>query len=387
MTDRVRISHGIGGGHDSALSHLCPILRAKGSPPAVVRVISGCYHVALRRVETHVKLLNDVINASRVHCLFGGGRPRSKEIDLSYGPPRPTTSTWKERPTRSSEAWICWHTMISPSEGWILRSTATHPEGVVRPPGNVYTPLVGTAWHLWAVGTHYELTDDQAWLRRVAPPAGVALSVDRQTDGKDRAIDAGAAEGARVWSGPARGGGRLGFVCVPLHDAQSLLCGPAGHRTGLTGHRLQRQQRSGELCRSLLRINIVRAYQWSQARTSTSAMPSGASMQAYADNMCSPSLLPRLFMVRSDFEPALSYDVECGANHLGALGVLNPKSQEISSMLDHLENEYFLTSHVSNMALSTFTTELEPVGVVQSRGVRQDTAVLWTFYAALRFAP
>jgi hypothetical protein len=27
----------------------------------------------------------------------------------------------------------------------------------------------GTDWHLWAVGTHYELTADRQWLRRVAP--------------------------------------------------------------------------------------------------------------------------------------------------------------------------------------------------------------------------
>ena len=84
-------------------------------------------------------------------------------------------------------------------------------------------------------------------------------------------------------------------------------------------------------------------------------MPGGASAQAYPSSLFTIRTTADLHHT-ADMNRGLAYDVELGANHLGVLGLLDPDSPEMTSMLRHVENTWFLTSH--GFLRSDYTTDM-----------------------------
>jgi hypothetical protein len=92
------------------------------------------------------------------------------------------------------------------------------------------------------------------------------------------------------------------------------------------------------------REEILRAYHWAQARMPVNPLQNGTWVPPYPAQVPLPGPVALFFPGEDDNRPSLGcYDVELGASNLVPLGVLDPNSQDVRWMLDHLEDFWFLS--------------------------------------------
>lgn len=90
------------------------------------------------------------------------------------------------------------------------------------------------------------------------------------------------------------------------------------------------------------KADILRAYHHMQTITPVVGLQNGTFVTPYPSQ-----LLPgptALFFSGEDGNRSWCYDVELGAAHLVPYGILDPDSEEVRMMMDHLEDVQFLTS-------------------------------------------
>jgi len=198
----------------------------------------------------------------------------------------------------------------------------------------------GTAWHLWTLGQHYELSRDKNWLEQVAPEiARVGHWIVRQTE-KTKKPDA---HGKRVpeyglmppgvladWNSIACHFMMNAYYFAALRELGDAL-GDIGHPdAGFFKHRAAE-----------LRANILCAYARTQARSPALALRDGTWIPPYPSQVHSPGKLADFFPGQDEGR-TWCYDVEMGASQLVPAGVLDPKSREVDRMMEHMEDVQFL---------------------------------------------
>ncbi|MBI3852858.1 MAG: NPCBM/NEW2 domain-containing protein [Verrucomicrobia bacterium] len=216
----------------------------------------------------------------------------------------------------------------------------------------------GTAWHLWTLGEHYQLTRDKAWLRQIAPEiARVGHWIVRQTDKTKTSVAADVrrrneslpetpvrlfTSAATPECGLMPPGVLADWNSFAYHFAMNAYYSAAlrglGDALGDIGHPDATffKRHAAEL-----RANTLRAYAWTQSRSPALALRDGTWIPHYPSQVQSPGKLTDFFPGQ-DAGRSWCYDVELGAHQLVPTGVLDPRSREVERMLDHLEDVQFL---------------------------------------------
>ncbi len=202
--------------------------------------------------------------------------------------------------------------------------------------------LVGTGEHLWTLAEHVDRTQDRAWLKQIAPDvARVCGWIAQQragTQGRD-ARGQRVPESGLMPPGVSADWNRYAFrffndaqYCAGLASASRVLadCGhPAA--AGLAEDARQYQ------------ADLLAAFHWTQARAPVLWLENGTWAPAQ------PAMLDCFgkveeFLPGEDGNRSWAYSVELGPHHLAALGILDPRSPEVESMLEYLEGTQFLRS-------------------------------------------
>ncbi len=286
------------------------------------------------QIEIPDKLFENIIKASVMYLLASTRRTESEQL-------APWAAAWVYGPIEN-EAQVVIRAMDLMNRGRYARQCLDYYLSLYNDAGALTTgyTLMGTGWNLWTVAEHYKLTRDRDWFRKNAPEFAKACEwIVKQCD-KTKARDA---YGNKVpeyglfppgvtgdWS---RFGYRF-YLQAHNHNGLSRISElltefdyPGAER--LTGEAAEYRQ------------NILRAYKWSQQRNPALAMPDGTWVPPY------PAVVYSYGRV-SDMHPsgnraAESYDVEHGSQHLAAaFDLLDPHSDEVNWMVNHLEDVCFL---------------------------------------------
>ncbi len=314
---------------------------ARFSDTAALRQAVGAYWNAVLAPATQIDvpdaLLMDVIRASQVHCLLaarneaGGARIAAWVGADRYGP-------------LESEANSVIRGMGLMGHCDFARRSLDFHIHRYNEAGYLTTgyTIMGTGWHLWTLAEHYDLTHDQAWLRRVAPEVARVChwitrqcAMTRRLDGRGEKMP----EYGLVPPGVAADWNRFayryvqeGHYCAGLREAARVL-----GEIGLPGAR--RLQRSAETFRD----EILRAYRWTQARCPVLPLADGTWVPAYPSMVYCLGRLGEM-IPGEDGNRSWCYDVELGAHHLAVLGVLDACGRDAAWILDHMEDVWFLHS-------------------------------------------
>jgi hypothetical protein len=287
------------------------------------------------QIETPEPLLNNLIRSSQVRCLIAarnegdGMRVAPWIAAMSYGPLESESHSVIRGMDFMGHADFAQHGL----DFFIHRYNTN---GFLT---TGYTTF-GTAWHLWTLGEHYQLTRDTNWLRKISPE--IARAVDwivRQTE-KTREADA---RGEPVpefglmppgvladWNAFAYHFTMNGYYYAALRELGAAL-GDIGYPNS---ERFKRHAAD-------LRANTLRAYAWTQARSPALTLRNGTWIPHYPSQVHSTGKLADFFPGQ-DAGRSWCYDVELGAHQLVPAGVLDPRSREVERMMDHMEDVQFL---------------------------------------------
>ncbi|MHB8521652.1 MAG: NPCBM/NEW2 domain-containing protein [Limisphaerales bacterium] len=287
------------------------------------------------QVETPDALINNLIRSSQVRCLIdarneaGGERIAAWIAAMSYGP-------------LESEAHSVIRGMDFMGHADFARRSLDFFVHRYNTNGFLTTGYTtfGTAWHLWTLGEHYQLTRDTAWLRQIAPElARAGRWIVRQTE-KTKQRAAGASRSPEFglmppgvladWNAFAYHFAMNAYYFAALRELGAAL-GDIGHPDAAFFMRHAAE----------LRANTLRAYAWTQARSPALALRNGTWIPAYPSQVHSPGKLGDFFPGQ-DAGRSWCYDVEIGAHQLVPAGVLDPRSREVRRMMDHMEDVQFL---------------------------------------------
>lgn len=295
-------------------------------------VLSGATHI-----DVPDEFLGNVIRASQVHCLIaarnesGGARVAPWIASASYGPLESEANSiirgmdllgHDEFARRSLDFFLARYN----EKGYLTTG---------------YT-VMGTGWNLWTLAEHYERTRDDDWLRQAAPTLAKACDwIVRQREKTVGADAYGQAlpESGLVPPGVAADWNRYAYRFAYEAHFCAGLRGAAEALKTIAHPEAERFLKEGDAFRE----DILRAYRWNQARSPVLPLRNGAWVPAY------PGMLYCFGRIEDvipgeDWNRSWAYDVELGAHHLAALGVLDARSPGVEEMLDHMEDSWFLHS-------------------------------------------
>jgi NPCBM/NEW2 domain len=287
------------------------------------------------QIVTPDPLLNNVIRSSQVRCLIAarneadGARIAPWIAAMSYGP-------------LESEAHSVIRGMDFMGHSEFTRRSLDFFIHRYNTNGFLTTGYTtfGTAWHLWTLGEHFQLSHDQPWLRQVATElVRVGQWIVRQTE-KTKKLDV---HGQPVpefglippgvladWNSFAYHFAMNAYYVAALRELSAAL-GEIGYpEAGFF------ERKASEL-----QANTLRAYAWTQARAPAVGLRDGTWIPYYPSQVHSPGKLGDFFPGQ-DAGRSWCYDVELGAHQLIAAGVLDPHSREVERMMDHMEDVQFL---------------------------------------------
>ena len=312
-------------------------------------------------IVTPEPFLDDLIRSSQVRCWIAarneadGARVAPWIAAMSYGP-------------LESEA----HSVIRGMDflghhGFARRSLdffvpRYSPEGFLT---TGYTTF-GTAWHLWALGEHLELTGDRAWLADVAPELKrVGRWIVAQTEKTARRVAGAETESTAQESGRARRVSRAssrGFL-APGYRPESGLMPPGvmadwnafAYHFCLNAYYAAALRSLGDALSGLgdadaaaftragesLRRNTLSAFAWTRSLSPAVPLRDGTWVAYYPSQLHSPGQLGSFFP-GEDAGRSWCYDVELGAHQMVPTGVLDPFDGAVGPMLDHMEDVQFL---------------------------------------------
>ncbi|HEY9172032.1 MAG TPA: NPCBM/NEW2 domain-containing protein [Verrucomicrobiae bacterium] len=287
------------------------------------------------QITTPDPLLNDVIRSSQVRCLIDarsetdGERVAAWIAAVSYGP----LESESHSVIRGMD-FFGHDDFTRRSLNFFIQRYNTN--GFLT---TGYTTF-GTAWHLWTLGEHYQLTHDKEWLRQIAPEiARVGHWIVRQTD-KTKKRDAYGQPLPEFglmppgvladWNSFAYHFAMNAYYMAALRELGNALGDIRHPDAGFF------KKRAAEL-----RANTLRAYAWTQSRSPALALRDGTWIPHYPSQVHSPGKLGDFFPGQ-DAGRSWCYDVELGAHQLVPTGVLDPRSREVERMMDHMEDVQFL---------------------------------------------
>ncbi len=289
------------------------------------------------RISTPDPRLNDLIRSSQVRCLIdarseaGGSRIGASIAAMSYGP----LESEAHSVIRGMD-FLGHHEFARRGLEFFRHRYSTN--GFLT---TGYTTF-GTAWHLWALGEHYQLTRDTNWIKEIAPELARACHwIVRQTEKTRRLAPGGnpvpeyglMPPGVLAdWNAFAYHYTMNAYYFAALREVSKALA-DIGHPDAMQfAHEAEK-----------LRKETLRAYAWTQARSPALPLRDGTWIPHYPSQVHSPGPLGQFFPGQ-DAGRSWCYDVELGAHQLVPTGILKPDSREVARMMDHMEDVQFLAS-------------------------------------------
>lgn len=287
------------------------------------------------RVELPDTLLSNVIRASQVHCLLAArNEERGSRVAAWVGSDRyAALESESHAPIRG---------MDMTGAGDYARRSLDYFIHRYNKQGFLTTgyTVVGTGEHLWTLAEHFERSGDAAWLRQVAPEVARVCQWVVAQRAKTKRLDA---RGEKVpeygLMPPGVSADWIRYAYRFFNDAQ--------YCAGLEASARALAQIKHPEAAALLedarqyRQDILRAYRWTQARSPVIQLNSGAWVPYY------PSMLDCFgnidgFLPGEDANRTWCYSIELGPHHLAATAVFDPRSDETTWQIDHLEDVQFL---------------------------------------------
>ena len=290
------------------------------------------------QVEVPEPLLQDVIQASQVHCLMTArNEGRGQRISPWCGADR-------YGPLESESQAIIHGMGLMGHDAFARRSldffiNRYNPDGLLT---TGYT-LMGMGWHLWTLADYYARSGNDAWFREVAPKLERACQWIVRQCGKTKRIEPGGAkvlEYGLVAPGVAADWSRFAYTVRLEGEFYAGVAGIARayQAIGYPG--------ADELCAAAeeFRDNIRRAYSMTQARSPVVAL---------RDSTCVPycpaiiGCFGRVWDLYPNEDGGRSWgkDMSMGAHNLVVLGVLDVQDRRrVGWITDYLEDFWCLQS-------------------------------------------
>jgi hypothetical protein len=287
------------------------------------------------RVELPDALLTNVIRASQVHCMLAGrNEDRGRYVAPWVGGDRygPLESE-AQAVIRGMDMTGCKDFARRGLDFFLKRYNV---KGFLT---TGYT-LVGTGEHLWTIAEHKERSGGRRWLEQIAPQLVKTCKWIVSQRAKTKRLDA---RGEKVpeyglippgvtadWERYAYRFYNDSQYCLGLEAAAGALesIGNAEAAALVADAKQYRE-------------DILRAYRWTQARCPVVALGNGRWVQNH------PGMLDIFGNIEEmvpaeDANRSWCYSVEIGSHHLAANRQLDPRSAEVATIMDYLEDHQFL---------------------------------------------
>lgn len=286
------------------------------------------------KVQVPDEVLSDVITASQMHIMLAARNGDGKSVapwigSINYGP----LESEGHSPVRG---------MAFTGQEDFARRALEYYIGKYNKEGFLTTgyTIVGTGWHLWTLSEYYALTQDKDWMRRIAPEvARVCRWIMAQRE-KTKKLDS---RGERVLEYGLMPPGAMADweVFAPYFYANGNFyagLNGAAHALADIGY-----PGAGEMIANAdeFRKEIIRAFHSVQSIAPVFPLRDGTWVPEYPTHPFAPMPVDDLYP-GEDFGRSWCYDVEIGAHHLVPQGVLDPNSKDVSWMMNHMEDVYFL---------------------------------------------
>jgi len=287
------------------------------------------------QVELPDPLLTNVIRASQVHCLLAA-RNEANGARIA-----PWIGSDRYGPLESeAQAVIRGMDMLGQAEfarrGLEFFIHRYNEAGFLT---TGYT-IVGTGEHLWTLAEHVDRSQGRDWLKPIAPEVARVCRWVMAQRAKTRLTDAAGQplpQSGLMAPGVSADWRRYAYrlfndaqYCAGLREAGRLL-----EEVGEPGADAIRADAAA------YREDLLRAYRWSRGRSPAVALNNGAWVPYY------PAILFCFgpiegFLPGEDGNRSWCYNIELGAHHLAATAILDPRSEEVGWICDHMEDVQFL---------------------------------------------
>ncbi|HRZ36956.1 MAG TPA: NPCBM/NEW2 domain-containing protein [Candidatus Paceibacterota bacterium] len=202
--------------------------------------------------------------------------------------------------------------------------------------------VMGSGWHLWALGEYMRLARDDAWFRAVADkPAGMCRWVTAQLaktrrlkpDGRPVPEFGLMPPGVQAdWNAYAY----YFYANSYFHAGLDAM----GHALGLIGHP---DADAALAAAAQLGRDVRRAYGQAQALAPVVPLQDGTWVPYYPASVYTPGPMAD-FYPGQDGNRSWAYDVDLGPHHMVPLGAMRPDAPEVDWIMDHMEDVQFLES-------------------------------------------
>lgn len=269
--------------------------------------------------------LNDIIRASQVHCLIAARSDHEGNIapwigSVHYGP-------------LESEGHAVIQGMMALGHQDFARRALNYYVERYNQQGFLTTgyTTMGTGWHLWTLGQYDDLYRDDDFIERVAPEVERVVAWVQAQREKTRA-------GGDV---PEAGLMPPG----PLADWDLWACyyyGNGNYAAGLRAASRALERVTGRAS-GMDDMHALLAKSLEQAAMHAPVVPlsNGVSVPFYPTHPYAPGPIGDLYP-GEDGNRSWCYDVELGAPHLIAMGIIDPLSDAATHMMEYHEDEFYL---------------------------------------------
>lgn len=288
-------------------------------------------------IETPDTLLNNVIRASQVHCYLAARNEARGERVSAY------IASDRYGPLESESHAVIRGMDLTGNQEFARRSLdffihRYSPDGFLT---TGYT-LMGTGWHLWTLADYFQRSGNTEWLQKHADEvARVCKWIVAQCE-KTKKLDAHGEkipEYGLVPPGVAADWNRYAYrFAAEAHYLAGLR--DAARALDAIGH----PEAEGFLENAdAFKESLLRAYRLTQGQSPVLQLQNKSWVPAYPGMLYCYGRIEDI-IPGEDGNRSWAYDVELGAHHLAALGVMEPNSPEVNWMMNHMEGFWFLHS-------------------------------------------
>ncbi len=288
------------------------------------------------QITTPDPMLNNLVRASRVHCMLAARNEEGKRI-------APWIASTHYGPLESEAHSLVRGMAFMGHEDFARRGleffiNRYNDEGYLT---TGYT-LIGTGWHLWALGEYYALNKNADWMRGVAPEVSRLcrwILAQREKTQQQDAFGQPYPEYGLMPPGVLADWGVYShyFYLNGNYYAGLEWAGKALADVGWEGAPAMLDQAAQ------FRQDIRRAFTHVQGQAPVLPLRDGTWVPAYPTQLYCPMPIADMYW-GDDAGRSWCYDVELGAHHLVPMGVLEPRDPGVGWMLNHMEDVQFLKS-------------------------------------------
>jgi len=287
------------------------------------------------RIDLPDELLTNVIRASQVHCMLAAGNEENgRRIDVWTSADRYGALESESQPIIRGMNMMGHQDFARRGLDFFI---ARYNEQGFLTTG--YT-MMGSGWHLWTLAEFVDRTQDMAWFKGVAPEvARLCRWIVRQRE-KTKRLDAHGRKAPNYgltppgviadWGRFTNTAFQAAHYCAGLREAARVLAKIDHPEAAALAEEAEQYRR-----------DILRAYRWTQARSPVVPLDNGTWVPAY----------PPIFFVFGEvggFFPgedgSRAWCKNAMAHHLVVNNIIDPRTEEVSWMLENMEGVEFLRS-------------------------------------------